>query len=44
VGFCEANLGWVVEGEGTEGEHEWLVLRTGALAVFTRPFDRFAGF
>ena len=44
VGFCEANLGWVVEDEGSEGEHEWLILRTGPPEVFTRPFDRFAGF
>jgi predicted O-methyltransferase YrrM len=37
VSFCIANLGWVIEDEGKEGEaHEWLVLRTGATDVFLR--------
>ncbi len=44
VGFCVANLGWVVEDEGVEGEHEWVVLRTGTHDVFLRPFDQFAEF
>ena len=44
VGFCVANLGWAEEDEGKEGEHEWMVLRTGALDVFLRPFDQFVDF
>jgi predicted O-methyltransferase YrrM len=44
VGFCTANLDWVPEDEGKEGEHEWIVLRTGSQDVFARPFDEFADF
>jgi predicted O-methyltransferase YrrM len=28
VRFCVANLGWTIEDEGREGEHEWAVVRT----------------
>jgi predicted O-methyltransferase YrrM len=44
VGFCTTNLDWVPEDEGKEGEHEWIVLRTGSQDVFARPFDEFADF
>jgi methyltransferase family protein len=44
VAFCETNLGWSVEDGGTEGEHEWLVLRTGSQDAFVRPFDQFVEF
>jgi hypothetical protein len=44
VGFCVANLGWVVEDEGSEGLHEWLVARTGPLEAFRRPYDELADF
>jgi len=44
VGFCIANLHWVVEDEGCEAEHEWLVLRTGPHEAYRRPFDDFAEF
>lgn len=42
--FCLGNLGWRLEDEGREGEHEWLVLRTGPTAAFHRPFDQFVDF
>lgn len=42
--FCTANLGWKVEDEGHEGEHEWIVLRTGPPEAYDRPFDSFADF
>jgi len=42
--FCIANLGWTVEDEGSEGEHEWLVLRTGSPEAFHRPYDSFVDF
>ena len=42
--FCTANLGWKVEDEGHEGEHEWIVLRTGPPDAYDRPFDSFADF
>jgi predicted O-methyltransferase YrrM len=42
--FCVSNLGWTVEEEGAEGEHEWIVLRTGSPEAFHRPFDRFVDF
>jgi len=42
--FCIANLGWTVEDEGSEGEHEWLVLRTGSPEAFHRAFDSFVDF
>lgn len=42
--FCVANLGWTVEDEGREGEHEWVVLRTGPPEAFDRPFDSFVEF
>jgi predicted O-methyltransferase YrrM len=44
VAFCVANLGWVVEDEGQEEEHEWSVLRTGPADAFLRPFDQLADF
>jgi predicted O-methyltransferase YrrM len=44
VGFCVANLGWAVEEEGREDQHEWAVLRTGPADAFHRPFDCFADF
>jgi predicted O-methyltransferase YrrM len=42
--FCVSNLGWTIEDEGSEGEHEWVVLRTGSPDAFHRPFDSFAEF
>ena len=42
--FCVSNLGWTVEDEGREGEHEWVVLRTGSPDAFHRPFDSFVEF
>jgi len=42
--FCIANLGWTVEDDGHEGEHEWAVLRIGPPEAYDRPFDCFAGF
>jgi predicted O-methyltransferase YrrM len=42
--FCVSNLGWTVEDEGREGEHEWVVLRTGSPDAFTRPYDSFVEF
>ena len=44
AGFCVANLGWTVAGEGREGEHEWAVLRTGPPEAYDRPFDSFVEF
>ncbi|HSC51536.1 MAG TPA: class I SAM-dependent methyltransferase [Gaiellaceae bacterium] len=44
TGFCIANLGWTVEDEGREGEHEWVVLRTGPPEAYDRPFDSFVDF
>jgi len=44
AGFCVANLQWTVEDEGSEGEHEWLVLRTGPHEAYRRPFADFAEF
>ena len=42
--FCVSNLGWTVEDEGREGEHEWVVLRTGSPDAFSRPYDSFVEF
>lgn len=42
--FCVSNLGWTVEDEGSEGEHEWVVLRTGSSDAFNRPYDSFVEF
>ena len=42
--FCVANLGWKVEDQGSEGEHEWVVLRTGPPEAYDRPFDSFVDF
>jgi predicted O-methyltransferase YrrM len=42
--FCVSNLDWTVEDEGSEDEHEWLVLRTGSPEAFHRPFDSFVDF
>jgi predicted O-methyltransferase YrrM len=44
VQFCGSNLGWTVEEEGREDEHEWVVLRTGSPEAFHRPFDSFVDF
>ena len=44
VHFCVSNLGWKVEDEGREDEHEWVVLRTGSPEAFHRPFDSFVDF
>jgi predicted O-methyltransferase YrrM len=42
--FCVSNLGWTVEDDGRENEHEWLVLRTGSPDAFRRPYDGFVEF
>jgi hypothetical protein len=39
-----ANLQWELEDEGGEGEHEWLVLRTGPPEAYRRPFADLADF
>jgi predicted O-methyltransferase YrrM len=44
VRFCISNLGWTVEDEGREDEHEWVVLRTGSPDAFHRPFESFVEF
>ena len=45
VAFCVANLGWVVEDEGADGDvHEWVVGRTGPAEAFRRPYDELADF
>ena len=42
--FCLRALGWTQEDEGREGEHDWVVLRTGPPEAFERPFDSFVDF
>jgi predicted O-methyltransferase YrrM len=42
--FCVSNLGWTIEDDGREDEHEWIVLRTGPADAFHRPFDSFVEF
>ena len=44
VSLCMSNLGWLSKDEGSEGEHEWVVLRTGSHDAFLRPFDQFVDF
>jgi predicted O-methyltransferase YrrM len=44
VRFCTANLGWTVEDEGTEGVHQWAVVRTGSHDAFLRPYTDFVDF
>lgn len=45
LNFCVANLGWILEDEGEEGDnHEWMILRTGPSDMFQRPFEEFADF
>ena len=44
VSFCVSNLGWMIKDEGREGEHEWVVLRTGPPEAFHRPFESFVEF
>jgi hypothetical protein len=44
VQFCVSSLGWTIEDEGREDEHEWVVLRTGSPDAFNRPFDSFVDF
>lgn len=41
VDFCVANLDWLIEDEGAEGDiHEWVVLRTGPSDMLMRPIDQ----
>ena len=42
--FCVSNLGWTIEDEGREDEHEWVVLRTGSPDGFHRPFESLVEF
>jgi predicted O-methyltransferase YrrM len=42
--FCVSNLGWTVEDDGREDEHEWVVLRTGSPDAFRRAYDSFVEF
>lgn len=44
VDFCLANLEWVMEEEGKEAVHEWVVLRTGRPEAFRRPIADFVDF
>jgi predicted O-methyltransferase YrrM len=45
VDFCVANLGWLIEDEGEEGDiRQWLVARTGPAEAFLRPFGELADF
>jgi predicted O-methyltransferase YrrM len=45
VDFCVANLDWVIEDTGAEGDvHEWMVLRTGPSDRFFRPIEQLADF
>jgi predicted O-methyltransferase YrrM len=44
VEFCVLNLGWTLEEEGGEGDHEWAVVRTGAHDAYLRSPMEFAGF
>lgn len=45
VDFCIANLGWIVEDEGTEGDlHAWMVVRTGSHDAFARPYTELVDF
>ena len=45
VEFCIDNLGWTIDGSGSEGsDHAWSVLRTGAASRFQRAFTEFADF
>jgi methyltransferase family protein len=42
--FCVSNLGWAAEDRGREGEHEWVVLRSGSSDAFSRAYDSFVEF
>lgn len=45
VEFCIDNLGWEVDGAGSDGDdHAWMALRTGPTARLGRPFSEFADF
>jgi len=44
VAFCVANLGWTIEDDGREDEHEWTVLRTGSREAFLRPYTELVPF
>jgi predicted O-methyltransferase YrrM len=45
VEFCIDNLGWAVDGAGSDGDdHAWTVFRTGPAARLHRPFTEFADF
>jgi hypothetical protein len=45
VSFCTMNLGWTIEGRGSEGPaHSWAVLQTGSSDAYVRPFTQFVDF
>jgi predicted O-methyltransferase YrrM len=44
VNFCVKNLDWTSEDRGKEEGHQWIVLRTGPRAAFSRPFADFVDF
>lgn len=44
VRFCIANLGWTIEDQGSEGVHEWVIVRTGSRDAFIRPYNEFVNF
>ena len=44
VDFCLSNLRWTAEGDGKEGTHEWIVVRTGPREIFSRPHDELVDF
>jgi len=45
IDFCVANLGWIVEDQGAEGDaHAWTVLRTASQEVFLRQYTPFVDF
>jgi predicted O-methyltransferase YrrM len=44
IGFCLTNLHWTAEDEGQEGDHEWMILRTGPSDVFLRDHTQFVEF
>jgi predicted O-methyltransferase YrrM len=44
VNFYIANLGWATEDEGKEGDHEWLVVRTGPREALLRSYTEFVDF
>lgn len=44
VNFCVSNLAWRIEDRGQDGEHDWVVLRTGSHEAFVRPYEEFSDF